>query len=160
MLNSTVRSGSEAEAFALRGSAVAVVEAAEKSIALFGRKAAVISRIAEVSDQCGKPGWDGDDAEAVSEISVAQALDFIRALPDGLPLPEVAPEPDGAISLDWIESRHRLFSLSVGASPRLSYAWLDGSDRGHGVARFDGESVPTRVIEGIVGVCDARIRVD
>jgi hypothetical protein len=73
----------------------------------------------------------------------------VRALPDGIPLPEFAPEPDGSISLDWILSRNRLFSVSIGHSSRLAFAWLDGADNGHGVARFDGQNVPPRVLEGI-----------
>ena len=74
---------------------------------------------------------------------------MIRALPPGVPLPEVAPEPDGAISLDWIRSRNNLFSLTVGSGDRLAFAWLDGSDTGHGVVRFDGQVVPKRILQGI-----------
>ena len=64
-------------------------------------------------------------------------------------LPEFAPEPDGSISLDWIQSRARLYSLSIGHSNRLAYAWLDGADKGHGVVHFDGQNVPPRVLDGI-----------
>lgn len=74
---------------------------------------------------------------------------FLRALPDGLPMPEFASEPDGSISLDWIQSRTRVLSLSVGRGDRLAYAWIDGADRGHGAARFDGSSVPARILEEI-----------
>jgi hypothetical protein len=74
---------------------------------------------------------------------------FVRSLPDGVSLPEFAPEPDGSISLDWIQSRARLYSLSIGHSNRLAYAWLDGADKGHGVVHFDGQNVPPRVLDGI-----------
>lgn len=151
MANAAARPGSavSSEARAIRDSAQAVVQAAERSIALFGEKARVISSIMELLRECGESGWDGEDAEPVSPLAVAQAADFIRAMPAGFPLPEAAPEPDGAISLDWIESRHRLFTLSVGTGGRLAYAWTDGSDRGHGVARFDGVAVPSRILRGI-----------
>lgn len=142
------------EATAIRGSVQAVVDAKERSIALFGGKAAVISQINELLAECGEVGWDGDDAEQVSDFAVSQAADFVRAIPDGFPLPEVAPEPDGAISLDWIESKQRLFSLSVGETGRLAYAWIDGSDRGHGVARFDGNTVPPRILRGIAEIVE------
>ena len=46
------------------------------------------------------------------------SVEFIRALLDDLPLPEFAPEPDGSISPDWIQSRNRLFSISVGSTHR------------------------------------------
>ena len=79
--------------------------------------------------ECSEPGWDGEGAE--------------------ISLPEFAPEPDGSICLEWIQSRNCLFSLSVGANGRLAYAWMDGADKGHAVARFDGETIPPGVLEGI-----------
>ncbi len=145
-------SGVSSEAQALRTAALAVVEEVERSVALFGPKAAAISQIWALVDECAEMGWDGGAGEPISELSAERAADFIRALPDNVPLPEFAPEPDGSISLDWIHSRSRLFSLSVGMGSRLAYAWLDGADRGHAVARFDGETIPPRVLEGIRGI--------
>jgi len=77
---------------------------------------------------------------------------FLRALPGGVPAPEFSVEPDGSISLDWIESRNCLFSLSIGANNRFAFAWLDGTNRGHGVESFDGETIPKRIIDGIAAV--------
>jgi len=106
-------------------------------------------RVWALANECGEPGWDGNDALPLDHLAVFKAIALILALPEGVPLPEFAPEPDGSISLDWISSRNRLFSLSVGTGDRLSYAWLDGTDKGHAVARFDGKSVPPRILEGI-----------
>lgn len=127
----------------------AIMDCAEQSQALFGEKAAAFSDIQSLADECSLPNWDGEDAEPISPLAVQTAMDFIRALPDNIPLPEFAPEPDGSISLDWIVSRNRFFSMSVGTNDRLAYAWLDGTDRGHAVARFDGNSVPIKIIQGI-----------
>jgi hypothetical protein len=127
----------------------AIVNSVETSQALFGRKAAVIAQIWTLVNECAQPGWDGDEAEPVDRFAAFRAADVIRALPSGVPLPEIAPEPDGDISLDWIRSRNNLFSLTIGTGDRLSYAWLDGSDRGHGVVRFDGQVVPDRILQGI-----------
>ena len=80
------------------------------------------------------------DAESAQEPEHETAQD---------PVPEFAPEPDGSVSLDWIQSRTRLFSLSIGTSRRLAYAWLDGSDKGHAVSRFDGKHIPSRIQQGI-----------
>lgn len=84
------------------------------------------------------------------------ALKFLRALPENVPLPEIAPEPDGSISLDWIDSRSRMFSLSIGGSYRLAFAWVDGADKGHGVVRFGGAAVPIRILEGIAAIMPDR----
>ena len=88
----------------------------------------------------------------IDPMAMINAEAFVRALPIGVPLPEFAPEPDGSVSLDWIQSRTRKFSLSVGRSQRLAYAWLDGTDSGHGVATFDGSIIPPRIIEGIFAI--------
>jgi hypothetical protein len=140
------------EARAVRNAVNTVVESTERSQVLFGEKSRAISQIVSLAKECAEPGWDGDEAAPLNRVAVNTAERFIRALPNGVPLPEFAPEPDGAISLDWIRSRSRLFSLSVGSTNRLAYARLDGSDREHGVAQFDGEQIPSRVIEGILGI--------
>lgn len=130
----------------------AVLKTLKRSLPLSGPKAAATSRIWALVGECAEMDWDGAGAEPVSALAADRADDFIRALPDNVPLPEFAPEPDGSISLDWIQSRSRLFSLSVGQGSGLAYAWVDGADRGHAVARFDGETVPPRVLEGIRGI--------
>lgn len=140
------------EAQAVRQAASSLVDSAEKSQALFGAKALAISQIHALANECSDSGWDGDNAAAIHPRAVLIAEAFVRAIPDCIALPEVAPEPDGCLSLDWIQSRNRFFTLSVGVSNRLAYAWLDGADKGNGVARFDGEGIPTRVLEGICGI--------
>ena len=140
------------EAQAVRKAATKIVESAERSLALFGKKATALSQLAVLATECAEQGWDGDDADAIDPIAVLWAQRFLRALPDGMPLPEFAPEPDGSISLDWIASSNRILSLSIGRSNRLAYAWLDGADKGHAVARFDGRIVPPRVLESIKGI--------
>lgn len=140
------------EAQVVRKAAWDVVRHGESSQSLFGGKAAAISQVWKLADECNEPNWNGDDACPISDEAVATALSFIRALPEDLPIPEFAPEPDGSTSLDWIQSRHRLFSLSIGGTSRLAYAWLDGADKGHAVARFDGSKIPPRVIEGIQSI--------
>lgn len=150
-LYATVRAGSAVsrEAEAVRTTASALVESTEESLALFGAKATALSQLHDLANECGVENWDANGAYPLQPIAVMLAGELLRALPDDLPLPEFAPEPDGSISLDWIQSSTRLFSLSVGTSQRLSYAWLDGSDKGHAVSRFDREQIPARILQGI-----------
>jgi len=153
-LSAYTRLGSavSAEAQAVTRAASDIVRSAEDSQVLFGERAAAISRLRELADECAEHGWDGGDAYALDAEALENAEDLVRALPEDIPAPEFAPEPDGSISLDWIQSRQRLFSVSVGRSNRLAYAWLDGADTGHGVARFDGLNVPARVLAGIQSI--------
>ena len=136
-------SGFSAEAQAVQRAAKHVVDSVERSQALFGDKATAISQVWALANECGEPGWDGDDALPLDHIAVFKAVAIIRALPDGVPLPEFAPEPDGSISLDWIASCNCRFSLSVGTVDRLPYAWLDGTDKGHAVAEVPERLRPT-----------------
>ena len=148
------RSGSavSSEAMAVRQAVGKVANSAERSHALFGAKAKAISQIWALANECSEPGWDGESANPLTPRTAGLAVEFIRALPDGLAPPEFAPEPDGSIALDWIHSRNRLFSLSIGTSNRLAYAWLDGADKGHAVARFDENHIPARILEGIIAI--------
>jgi hypothetical protein len=126
-----------------------VNEAFEHSHALFGSKAEAIGELYAILHECSADNWDGRGAVAVSPRAVRTAEEFIRVLPQNVPLPDVTPEPDGSVGLDWSESSTRVFSVSFGPGPRLAYAWLDGTDRGHAVARFDGEAIPCRILSGI-----------
>ncbi len=139
----------------------AVSESTESSYALFGSKSAALSELRAMADECAVDDWDCCGANGVDPFAVLQAETFLRVFPDNLPLPEFAAEPDGSVSLDWIITRHKIFSLSIGASDRLAYAWLDGTDKGNGVARFDGSAVPERILrilETIVPHADTTLR--
>jgi hypothetical protein len=140
------------EAKAILKAATKVAQAAEQSLALFGEKASALSLLAQMVADCASPGWDGQDAAGIDQKAASSAERFVRAMPDEIPLPEFSPEPDGSISLDWIQSSNRQFSVSVGRSNRLAYAWLDGADRGHGVVRFDGRNIPQRVLGNITAI--------
>ncbi|MGD9629224.1 MAG: hypothetical protein AB7V18_08265 [Pyrinomonadaceae bacterium] len=126
-----------------------LLESRERSQSLFGEKAKTISAIQELAKECAENDWDGNDSLALDSLTVWNAEEFIRSLPDDFPMPEVSAEPDGAISLDWIVSKNRMVSLSVGESNRLAFAWLDGTERGHAVVNFDGVNTPTRFFSEI-----------
>ena len=117
------------ESRVVRDAVGSVVESVERSEALFGRKAATIAPIWALANECAEPGWDSDGAEAVDRFAAFAAADFIRALPGGVPLPEVAPEPDGSISLDWIRSRNSLWPRSV-MLYQLHTGWVEGYREG------------------------------
>ena len=127
-----------------------MVDRVERSDALFGSKTAVISELWALARSHSEAGWDGGEAMPADRQAIVRACAFIRALPDGCEMPEVGVDPDGAVTLDWMVSRHRMLSISVaGNSDRLAYAWLDGTDRGNAVAKFDRDTVPIRLMQAI-----------
>jgi len=143
------------------GAADDVVREQERSIALFGDKDAAISEVWDLLSEAAESGWDGEDAEPVDRIAAENAIELIRSLPRGLPMPEVAVDPDGEITLDWIVARSRLLTVSVGPTDQLAYAWLNGGHRGRAVIPFDGHIFPQpliRLIRDVVKTDDAALR--
>lgn len=132
-----------------------VVASAQRSRALFGSHSDAIAAVWAVAGEAAEENWNGEGALPIDPAAAANAIMFIETLPTSAAMPEVSPEPDGAISLDWIESRSRMFSVSIGRNRCLPFAWLDGTARGYGVVSFDGEDMPDRVLGEI-----ARIRVN
>lgn len=141
------------EARAVQARAEAIVDRVERSDALFGSKTAVISELWGFAHSHAEVGWDGGQALPVDRQAIIRAAAFIRALPEECDMPEVGVDPDGSVTLDWIASRHRMLSIRVaGNSGRLAYAWIDGTDRGHAVAKFDRDTVPVRLMQAILAV--------
>ena len=54
--------------------------------------------------ECSNRNWDGYGAEPISNEAAADAIVFLRLLPSALPRPEIVPEPDGDIGLEWQRS--------------------------------------------------------
>jgi hypothetical protein len=150
------------EAIVIGDAMYGIVEMAERSQALFGAKSAAISQLSTLENECSEDGWDGGDAYALNPFSIYIAKQFLRALPQNLPIPEFSPEPDGSVSVDWIISRNRIFSLSIGNNHRIAAAWLEGTEQGHFVFNFSGYKIPEKVLDGIreiVGYGDAPFRI-
>ena len=148
-LMSRSRSAVSAEAELVRVNASTLVEQVYRSVALYGPKALLISNLTSLGEECREPNWDGYGAEPANPNALNCAKDLIAALPDDLPLPECSIEPDGCVSLDWLPVPYRTLTLSVSANDRLPYAWIDGTDRGHAVARLIDGQLPPRIIAEI-----------
>lgn len=121
----------------------------ESSQALFGKKDALLSALNVLAQGCSTVNWDGFDAVPVSPAALARAGDFIRAIPDSLPLPEISAEPDGSIVFDWIPGPFKTLSVSISASQRIPYAMIDGTDRVHAALSFVNGMIPIRLLEEI-----------
>jgi hypothetical protein len=48
-----------------------------------------------------KAGWDGEGSKAVSELSMQTAVNFVKLLPGGLPLPGAMVSSEGEIGFYW-----------------------------------------------------------
>jgi len=138
--------------------AASVMRERQWSHSLFGAKAAALSELSSVVACL----YVDDEQERVTSETYRNAEQFLLALPEDLPPPAFGIDPDGAISITWAVSRARIFSVSIAESERIAYAWLDGSDRGHAVARFRTPALPavfTSALRSIVSDDAVSLRV-
>ena len=67
----------------------------------------------------------------------ARAVAFLASLPSECPRPEISVDPDNEISFDWARGED-LFSISIGPSGRLSFAFDINGTTESGVDFFSG----------------------
>jgi hypothetical protein len=94
-------------------------------------------------------GWDGYDAQPISEDSFKETIRFLQMLPFAMPIPEVVPEPSGQIALEWYESQDYIFVVSLSGKKLIDYAGLFGEgNKTYGTERFK-KTIPNTIIENV-----------
>lgn len=107
------------------------------------------SEFQEILEECSTNDWDGYNACAITPEAYSEAIRFTKALPVGLPLPEIVPEADGGIGFEWSSGKFKVFVVSVNGSDVITYAGLYGKNRKtHGEEVFD-ENIPHNIIENV-----------
>lgn len=84
-------------------------------------------------------GWDAYGAEAVTRATYERAASFLDTLRPSVPMPDIGADPDGEITFDWYRDADQVFSASIDASGRMSYAGLFGKSKVHGTEWYTGE---------------------
>jgi hypothetical protein len=60
-------------------------------------------------------GWDGHGADPITLSCLTNVSTVLAALPAGTPCPEISPNPNGTLTLDWEAGGYSL-SFEIGAS--------------------------------------------
>lgn len=106
-----------------------------------------ISVLGRMAQQYTQPGWDGYDAAPIDRAVYERASAFLQALPLTLEAPDLVPEADGQIAIEWFIGPKWTFSVSLSARGPLHYAGLFGpDDEVHGVKTFDGRTIPEELL--------------
>lgn len=106
-----------------------------------------IASLSEAFEECSEPNWDGYNAVPITAAAYEEAKAFLNALPPGIPVPEIVPEPDGGIGFEWDSGPSRTFAASVSGKGLIVYAGLLGKGtKAHGTETFD-DAVPANIIE-------------
>jgi hypothetical protein len=83
--------------------------------------------------------WDGEESMPVHEVSYSNARRFLSLMPRTWVKPEISADPDGELAVEWRTGPRKRFSVSIGPEERVSYAWLNGTERGNGTDTFVDE---------------------
>ncbi len=96
----------------------------------------------------------GNEMTAVSTNTVKEAIKFAKLLPKSLPIPELAADPDGDISFDWVGKNGKMFSASIDGSGRVAYAGrFSELSKVHGI-EYISDSCPQEILRGIEKTTD------
>lgn len=104
----------------------------QESNILVAAKKEILQKLDEVFKECSLDGWDGLNAEHVSEGTLRIAKSFLKSFPLGIESPDVGAEPDGAITLEWYKSSNNVISFSINPDGTLSYAAIIGYKKKYG----------------------------
>jgi hypothetical protein len=112
-------------------------------------KKIALEQLNETYEECLEEDWDGYNANPISREAYLEAINFLEMLPFSLPIPDILPEPDGGIGLEWYKKGNYVFIASVSGNNTINYAGLFGeSNEIHGKEYF-GDSIPNVIIESI-----------
>ena len=74
--------------------------------------------------------WDGEGASPITCDTLVNASRFLTECNARGLLPEISPEADGFIQLEWYERPDCVFSVSFGPSNVIAYSGVFGEGRG------------------------------
>lgn len=113
---------------------------------LQSRSAATLARLAS---ECFAEGWDGYAAKPITAATCDRVQAFIDALPSWMAPPDIVPETDGEIAVEWDFGPHQIFSVSIGEKGPVHFAGLFGLNKErHGAEPFQ-DSVPEDIFSYI-----------
>ena len=96
-----------------------------------------------------KQNWDAYEADPISGGCIDRAHAVLNALPSKTPSPDITPNPNGTLTLDW-ETEDQALSLELGVT-RFSCFW----ESMHGIKTDDGlldQDIPLFVTKALASM--------
>lgn len=112
-----------------------------------------IVNLAELMQECSRHGWDGYEAPGISFLTASNALEFIRTIPFGVPLPEISATSAGEITFEWAQGARRIVTVAIGENGEVHYAALNGLRKTFGSYPMNStfDPVLSDLIETVLG---------
>ena len=96
-----------------------------------------LEELNNVFNECSEENWDGYMAAPVSKCVYSNVKKLLAMIPSSFPEPDILPEPDGSIGLEWFKKKNFVFVISIADNNIISYAGLFGkNNKIHGTECF------------------------
>ena len=106
-----------------------------------------LEELEEIYNECSEKNWDGYGADKISREVYFEVTKLLNLIPTSFPIPEIAPEPDGGIGLEWYKDKGQTFIISVDGRKVITFAGLFGEySEVHGTETFTN-SMPTFIFD-------------
>ena len=103
----------------------------------------------EVYEECSAANWDGYNAQPISREKYFEASKLIRMLPNSFPVPDILPEPDGGIGLEWYQEKYFSFAVGITGKNMITYVGRFGkNNQTYGTETFI-DSVSDVILNGL-----------
>jgi len=111
-----------------------------------------LKNLDEVYDECSVENWDGYNAQPVSQDAYFEASKLLKIFPTSsisLPMPDIGPEPDGGIGLEWYKDKGFSFLVSINGKNIITYVGRFGKNKHfYGTEKYK-DSVPEIILYGL-----------
>jgi hypothetical protein len=105
---------------------------------IFGLDSQLREELADIWGECQESNWDGHNGLPVSRDTLREVYRLLEEIPKYITAPSLSAHPDGAIAMEWYQSKNRQIDLSV-VDGEIHYAAKFGANRHHGsFAIIDG----------------------
>lgn len=111
--------------------------------------ARINSMLAELAVISTKTYADSVESVQASAVALSNARLLICALPEMSIRPDISLDGEGGIMFDWMISKFKMYSISIGRTSRLPFALLNGAEKAYGVIEFDGQKAPNRMVSDL-----------
>ena len=94
-------------------------------------------------ETAGKPDWDGEGADPVTEDVIKAAEKVIDELPGDSGVPEISADPEGNVEFDWHLDNGTMFTVCIGQTGIIVISGLHPTKAELTVTAKDNERVPS-----------------
>jgi hypothetical protein len=98
----------------------------------------------DIVRECSVPDWDGYDAKPLDEGSVQCVRAFCQKLPSAITLPNLLPEPNGDLTMEWYKNGYHLV-IGIDKQKQIAWACRTDNERYGGDGSF-ADSIPDSLL--------------